>query len=33
MTNNEVIIFFEKEFINSFSFNTELEIKNSINIE
>jgi len=31
MTNNEVIKFFEKESVNSFSFNTELEIKNSIN--
>jgi hypothetical protein len=32
MTNKEVIKFFEKESINSFSFSTELEMKNSINI-
>jgi hypothetical protein len=31
MTNNEVIKFFEKESINSFSFTTEMEMKNSIN--
>lgn len=31
MTNKEVIKFFEKESINSFSFSTELEMKNLIN--